>query len=148
MLFLEFNKQWGLKNIGQFIGDKNDVGQNGISGTDIKIELAWEFVQSVVGNTPSYIKVAVIDDGVERHKDLCYANGQSKLGDGYTANGNGTGRPVAKSGHGQNCAGIIAAQPNNEIGIAGVAPNVEIIPIRVFKNELVKSWQCFSIISM
>jgi serine protease len=33
--------------------------------------------------------------------------------------------------HGSHVAGIIAAQTNNEAGIAGVAPNIKIMPVRV-----------------
>lgn len=57
-------------------------------------------------------------------------------------------------GHGECCAGIIAASHNN-IGIAGIAPNIKIVPFRIFKSSgysfrigaiaktITKSWQEF-----
>ena len=82
------------------------------------------------------IRVAVIDDGVENHEDI---NG--RVLQGFTVrNPNGFGAPVANLpptglytiGHGQACAGIIAASRDNAIGIAGIAPNSRIIPINIF----------------
>jgi thermitase len=40
--------------------------------------------------------------------------------------------------HGTHVAGIIAAEANNGIGIAGVAPNVKVMPLRWYGNE--RSW--------
>lgn len=122
-----FDEQWGLLNIGQ---------NGGQSGCDINAELAWEFLRDYFGNSPyPTIKVAVIDDGVEAHEDMYDQNGQSKVIQGYTPkHPYNYGAPVSKSKHGECCAGIIAATHNN-IGIAGVAENTQIIPIRIFKNK-------------
>ncbi|MCK5781077.1 MAG: S8 family serine peptidase [Flavobacteriales bacterium] len=40
----------------------------------------------------------------------------------------------AENGHGSHCAGIIAAERNNDIGMDGVAGNVEIMTIRAVPN--------------
>eukprot|EP00192_Tetraselmis_astigmatica_P013770 CAMPEP_0117693316 /NCGR_PEP_ID=MMETSP0804-20121206/26817_1 /TAXON_ID=1074897 /ORGANISM="Tetraselmis astigmatica, Strain CCMP880" /LENGTH=335 /DNA_ID=CAMNT_0005506865 /DNA_START=808 /DNA_END=1812 /DNA_ORIENTATION=+ len=37
-------------------------------------------------------------------------------------------------GHGTHCAGTIAATHNNSIGIAGVAPNVKIMAVKIFSD--------------
>ncbi len=44
----------------------------------------------------------------------------------------GDGRPLGPArAHGTNCTGIIAAVANNNIGIAGIAPDCKIIPINL-----------------
>ena len=88
---------------------------------------AWE----IVSGNPN-IKVAVIDQGVERnHEDL-----QGVVLDGYTCNMPAEkGDPIHENsndskGHGTACAGIIAAVDNNK-GIKGVAAGVKILPINI-----------------
>jgi len=82
----------------------------------------------------SDITVAVIDDGVEDHPALRDANGNSRVLQGFsvpsTSSSSINGRPhVRSTGHGQACAGIIAASHIPEI--RGIAPNVNILPITV-----------------
>ena len=101
---------------------------------NIKANAAWEFIENNSYGVNENIKVAVIDDGVEEHEDFYYDEGVCKILDGYTANGNGTGRPLPKNWHGQCCAGIIGAVHNN-IGVAGIAPKSLIIPFRIVKNR-------------
>ena len=117
--------QWGLNNTGQY---------GGTSDIDINVEPAWDFLNNSTQTIYDNIKVAVIDDGVEPHEDFYYDGGMCKVLDGYTANGDGTGRPRDNGDHGQSCAGIIGAV-HNDIGIAGIAPNSLIIPIRIFRNN-------------
>ncbi len=98
---------------------------NGNTGSDIHINPAWN-ITSGAG-----IKVAVIDMGVDlTHPDLV-----NNLLPGYDALGQGTnGNQKGNDAHGTGCAGIIAAQANNNLGITGVAYNSKIIPIRVGQN--------------
>lgn len=138
-----FNNQWNLKNTGQ---------NGGTIGVDIKAEEAWAFLQKAIGASGGNVKVAVIDDGVEEHEDFYESGGFCVVLEGYTANGDGTGRPRPNNLHGECCAGIIAAVHNN-LGIAGVAPYSRIVPVRIVKNSNVffsrrkiaraisKSWQ-------
>lgn len=110
-----YNEQWSLKNTGQ---------NQGTIGIDINAEEAWQYA------TGQDIKVAVIDDGVElNHPDLI-----QNLLPGYDAFGITNGGCNPTDSHGTACAGIIAAQANNNIGIAGVAYNAKIIPIRIAYN--------------
>jgi subtilisin family serine protease len=52
---------------------------------------------------------------------------------GFTPrNVNGNGQPINTSRHGDACSGIIAATQNNNIGIGGIAPNCNIVPINIF----------------
>ncbi|PIQ28047.1 peptidase S8 [bacterium (Candidatus Blackallbacteria) CG17_big_fil_post_rev_8_21_14_2_50_48_46] len=74
--------------------------------------------------------IAVADTGVDgSHPDL-----KDKIVQGYSAfaslpyNGD-------THGHGSHCAGIAAASTNNNIGIAGYAPNAKIMPIRILDNS-------------
>ncbi len=115
-----FNYQWAHTNTG------SAIQYNGVPGTDMKVQLAWNI------STGTGIKVAVIDEGVDTgHADL-----KANLLQGYdclsgTSNP-GDGRPLGPArAHGTNCTGIIAAVANNNIGIAGVAPDSKIIPVNL-----------------
>ena len=111
-------EQWGLKNTGRI----------GIAGVDINVEEAWETTKG------DSIVVAVFDLGVYgSHPDLSgniYKNSYNAI----------TGNPSAdivdsndsrdfSFQHGTNCAGIIGAKQNNNIGISGVAPNALLMDI-------------------
>ncbi len=77
------------------------------------------------------ITVAVVDTGVAaNHPDLV-----GKVLPGHEFLNGNTERDVSPMfddcGHGTHVAGTIAAIPNNNIGIAGAAPNVKILPVRV-----------------
>jgi subtilisin family serine protease len=87
----------------------------------IKAPAAWDTTQGGV-------TVAVIDTGVDSsHEDLA-----GNLDMGRAANFVEVGKePFDDFGHGTHVAGIIGAIANNNVGIAGVAPKVTIMPIRV-----------------
>ncbi len=92
---------------------------------DINALEAWDLTLGC-----NYITVAVIDDGVEDHPALIDSNGNSRVLPGYTPSGiTNNGRPGAGDRHGQACAGIIAASHNSQI--RGIAPNVNILPVKV-----------------
>ena len=40
--------------------------------------------------------------------------------------------PMDENGHGTAVAGIIGAQVNNKIGVAGISPIAQIVPLRAF----------------
>jgi hypothetical protein len=108
-----FDQQWGLKNTGQM---------GGTPEVDIKAEQAWEMAQG------AFVVVAVVDLGVDKlHPDLI-----GHVGVGYDATGNYSGGyPVSElDGHGTQCAGVVGATKNNGIGIAGVAPQCLIMPVK------------------
>lgn len=120
-----YNLQWAHKNNG------SAEQYNGTPGADMKIAEAWAIS---MGNTS--IKIAVLDEGV----DLTHPDLQANLLQGYdaismTANP-GDGAPYNPLfAHGTNCAGIIAAVANNGIGVAGVAPNCKIIPVKISNDN-------------
>ncbi|ADC66225.1 peptidase S8 and S53 subtilisin kexin sedolisin [Ferroglobus placidus DSM 10642] len=86
------------------------------------------------GSASGVIEVAIIDTGIDRdHPDL-----KDNLAWGVSVlNGIISTKPNAyqdKNGHGTHVAGIIAAV-DNEIGVVGVAPAVEIYAIKALGND-------------
>jgi serine protease len=78
------------------------------------------------------IIVAVIDAGVIAHEDLP----SNRIENGYNAFTNtiGDAPPGGNEAHGMAVAGIIAASHNNK-GIAGIAPTIKIMPIKIFDYQ-------------
>jgi len=92
------------------------------------------------------VTVAVIDTGVMgSHRDLipALADGRARVLTGTSFLGgsaeNGTPGNVDPNGHGTHVAGIIAAAKDNGIGGAGVAPEAQILPVRVL-NAAGSGW--------
>lgn len=120
-----YSLQWALDN------------PNGVNGNDpfidISAENAWTWATGV--NT----KVAILDSGVDTaHPDL-----QDNMLKGYDALippsvffggylGGNADMNFIQNDHGTNCAGIIAANADNSIGLAGLAYESKIIPVRVY----------------
>ncbi|MBW6537843.1 MAG: S8 family serine peptidase, partial [Mariniphaga sp.] len=135
-----FNKQFYLHNTGQEIND----GKSGTPGADIKMPLAWEITKG-----SEDIVIAIIDEGVlENHPELP-AERQVRLPgsnifwekllnhpqlnndpDDPSPVDNG-GNDYQYTNHGNSCAGIAAAEHDNGQGIAGIAPNCKIMPVRI-----------------
>lgn len=76
------------------------------------------------------VTVAVIDTGVTRVADL----NQTTLLEGATFV-SGTQTSADDNGHGTHVAGTIAQSTNNGIGVAGVAYEAEILPIKVLSGR-------------
>lgn len=141
-----YQYQWHLKN----------NGYNGYPEKSVKAESAWD-----LGYLGKDVNIAVVDSGITRHPDLDSKvkpgfdmidddfvardfetstwgrNGQrddnpSDTGDYLTANYCGNGNPAQPSAwHGTHVAGIAAAVTNNRVGVAGMAPEANIVPVRV-----------------
>jgi subtilisin family serine protease len=116
-------------------------------GAGIDAMRAW----ALAGTSP--VTVAVLDTGYTSHPDLNakWLPGYDFIHDRYVSvDGDGRDSDAADDGdfedygacgdfydvrgsswHGTHVAGIIAAQTNNGEGIAGVAPNARIVPVRV-----------------
>ncbi|MCW5912389.1 MAG: S8 family serine peptidase [Cyclobacteriaceae bacterium] len=118
LLFVEMNTedehyedQWALNNV---------------NNHDMDVVEAWNLTTGC-----NDIRTAILDIGVELdHPDL-----ENNLLQGFDATGGDSdGAPLDNTGdiaHGTACAGIVAAEGNNEIGVVGVAYNSRIIPIRI-----------------
>ena len=102
--------------------------------TNMRVPEAWALSQG------ENIVVAVIDTGVETsHSDL-----DAQLVAGFDAFSHREGKDagdVSKLNyfmdsykHGTHVAGIIAAETNNNRGIAGIAPKAKIMPIKIFPD--------------
>lgn len=107
-----YDNQWSLNN------NFNNTGQyGGVLGEDIEMEYAWTISD---GGSPA-TRIAVMDLGIElNHPDLpVILPGQN--GYDFTNYSNTGGSPLSGESHGTNCAGIISAQKDNSIGLAGIA---------------------------
>lgn len=90
---------------------------------------AWSLV-----NQKREVKVAVLDTGVDyTHPDL---KNKVLVDEGYNFVSNNY-NVMDYDGHGTHVSGIIAAEANNSIGLAGVTGNldVKIMPIKVLNSE-------------
>ncbi len=113
-----FEGQWGLRNTGQVY--RPVPMSQGTPDADIKVTDAWDWS---VGDSSAII--AVIDTGIAfDHEDL-----KNKIIPGYDFVND---RVEARDdhGHGTLVSSIAAAETGNELGIAGVAPNAMIMPVK------------------
>jgi len=133
-----FTFQWGHDNTGQSVGGSG----TGVIDADADSTNAWDLT---IGS--QNVIIAVIDTGVDiTHPDLqanIWTNPGEIPGNGIDDDGNGfvddvngwdfgdlDNNPADDNGHGTHVAGIIGAVGNNGIGVAGVAWNVSILPIK------------------
>lgn len=90
----------------------------------LSAQTAWALSQGA-GQT-----VAVIDTGVGPVQDL-----SGRLHVGWDAINNRSDGRVDPNGHGTHVSGIIAANANNGVGVAGLAPQSMILPVRVLDSS-------------
>lgn len=119
-----FGFQWNLHNTGQVIND----GHTGTPDADIDAPEAW-----AITTGSSSVTVAVLDEGVtSNHSDLPNTRQVRLNGSNFsTAVPGNNPSPAGDGNHGNACSGIIAATRNNSQGIAGIAPNCKIMPIKI-----------------
>lgn len=104
-----------------------------VTGVDPYRNQQWGYdaVQAPKASTASTglgITVAVVDSGVSKVTDLA---DKVLTGKDFIASGDGT---ADGKGHGTGVASIIAATVGNSVGLAGIAPDVKILPVRVCDN--------------
>ena len=136
-----YNLQWDLNNTGQTFPIMGGGTDSGTPGADIKWQTAY-----TAGLPSNEIIVGVIDTGVDyNHGDISnrmwrnpdeIINGIDDDFNGYVDDvygintADGTGDPMDDHGHGTHCAGIIAAEANNNYGVSGVNPNAKIMALK------------------
>ena len=135
----DFSKLWGLNNVGQ----ADSAGQVGTAGSDIEVAPLWQ--AGITGD--KRVVVAVIDTGIDHlHPDLAdniFTNAGEIAGNNIDDDKNGFVDDVhgynfeARNAnarddhdHGSHCAGTIGGVGNNGVGVAGVAWNVTLMPIK------------------
>lgn len=123
-----FDQQWGLYNTGQanFVAG----GPAGTPGADMHLPQAWDLngdgVPDHTGN--GSVTVAIVDDAFDvTHPDLA-ANFVS--GYNFVDNTSDVAPSSDKQEHGTLVAGCLGAVGNNGAGVAGVAWNVKLLPIK------------------
>lgn len=101
--------------------------------TTLRAEKTWT-VTTGVGASGTPVTVAVVDTGVQRnHPDLAgvVLSGIDLVADNPAS----TDGSNDENGHGTHVAGIVGAIANNSIGVAGLAPGVRILPVRVLDGD-------------
>jgi thermitase len=120
-----YDMQWYLKNIAT-------NSPYGTDSADINAENAWQITH---GSTD--VIIAVLDSGIPilndtlSHPELNDTN-KIKLGSNFTQESGGV-RDVL--GHGTQVTGVIAANSNNNVGIAGIADGCKILVVKVADNS-------------
>ncbi|MFY7999268.1 MAG: S8 family serine peptidase [Candidatus Kapaibacteriota bacterium] len=124
------------------------------------IDSAWKILQRLPQKSTSPIVIGIIDTGIDyAHPDLAaniFTNpgesgfdtqGRDKRSNGIDDDKNGyiddwhgwdfvdnDNDPTDTDGHGTHCAGVIGGVINNQQGIAGIVPNVRLLPLRILRS--------------
>jgi len=105
----------------------------GYNGGGINLEPAWD----ITTGDPNVI-IAVLDTGIayETYKNFVQAPdlANTRFVPGYDFVNN-DGHPNDDDGHGTHVTGTIAQSTNNEVGVAGVAYNCSIMPVKVLSRR-------------
>lgn len=109
--------QWNLK----------DESEGGINA-----EMAWSV------STGDNVVVAVLDTGIAYSKFKKYSLAPDLSGTSFVSGYdfiNNDNKPNDDEGHGTHVAGTIAQTTNNALGVAGVAYNASLMPVKVLNGQ-------------
>jgi RHS repeat-associated protein len=122
----KFSEQWALRNTG---------AAGGQFGSDINVTEAWQTTTGL-----SSVVIAIVDSGIDfTHPDLANNRWENPT-PSAEADVNGwdyitdSGSIRDEQGHGTAIAGIVAAEGNNAIGIAGVMWHASLMSLRVLDS--------------
>lgn len=109
------------------------AGATAAASNDPRRSELWAFDRMDVESTWNHstgtgVTVAVLDTGIAEHPDLpdTIVDVPSPLGGSSRADGHG---------HGTHVAGTIAAVADNGVGVAGVAPDVQLMAVKVLSDS-------------
>lgn len=140
----QFGQLWGLRNT----GSNEPQGKAGVEGSDINALKAWDLTTG-----SKSVRIAVIDTGVDyNHPDLkenmwtnaAELNGKAGVDDdknGYVDDihgydfANNDSNPMDGNSHGTHCSGTIGAIHNNQVGVAGVMSDVNIVAVKFLGDD-------------
>jgi hypothetical protein len=136
--------QWGFRNTGDQITDPANLPR--VVGADIHAADAW-----AVTTGDRRVVVAILDTGIRTdHPEFAgrlWTNEGEIPGNGLDDDGNGyvddvsgwnfianDANPYDDGGHGTACAGIVAANANNESQLAGLDWSCRLMPVKVLSG--------------
>ena len=138
-----FSSQWNLLNTGQ---------NGGVPGADISATKAFDLYTGPKSPTGDSLVIAIVDNTFDlNHPDLNYFINRSEIpGNGIDDDANGYIDDICgydlfdndadlnstgpDANHSTHLAGVAGAKFQNTIGIAGVCPGVQILPVRYGAN--------------
>ena len=118
-----YNSQYYLANAFAYPGTGVPV--------DIAVQTVWDYTRGGLAPSSGGLTIAVLDDGSQAsHPDFAgHVSAGADMLEGCGACATDT---PADPSHGQQVVGMIVGQHNNGIGIAGIAPDAFVRPIRIF----------------
>jgi subtilisin family serine protease len=124
-----YTQQWALNNTGQAVQyeTNNSIGTPGV---DLNMQAVWDFQTG-----SEDVVVCILDTGVDTdHPEF---TGRIVPGYDFQFDDNDPNPiPGENSGaHGTACAGIVGASGNNGIGVAGIAWQTKIMPVKVLYDN-------------
>jgi serine protease len=105
----------------------------------IGMEQAWD----VNRGGSSGVTVAIIDTGVAYLNKGAFAQAPDLAGTHFVAGYDfvwNTAEPVDLDGHGTHVTGTVAGTTNNGVGVAGMAFNASIMPVKVLYGDWDQAW--------